>query len=213
MRACALSCAVAMVAVPASATNLGLVVDLLPGHAIYDEGARQAGVVTAIAITQDQGTATDLKGLCEELRVAAGLRPEHGQLPLEVIFIVPHKAMAIEGYYLPADGAPESEALVAGGGVARETLDRIVGRAGIPSGLLDEKEVEHEVSCELDEPAWHVRWQDVRLLDGQEPDAVIDQAYLRFAAIHQSVLDHAKGSAQLASRAVGSSGLARRALP
>ena len=215
MRACALTCAAAMVAIPASAQDLGLVVDLLPGHPVYHESAREAGVVMAIAITPGQGAATDLKGLCEELRVAAGLRREHGEgLPLEVIFVVPYKGMAIEGYYLPADGMPGGEALVPGSGVARDMLDGIVARAGIPGRVLDEGDVEHEVSCELGEPGWLVRWEDVRLIGGEEPDAVIDRAYRRFAAVHQSVVDHATGIPPLAdSRSSGSNHLARRSSP
>jgi hypothetical protein len=212
MRTCALACAAAIVAFPAAARDLGLVVDLLPGHSVYHESAREAGAVMAIAITPGQGGAADLESLCEELRVAAGLRREHGEgLPLEVIFVVPYKAMAIEGYYLPADGTPGIEALVPGSGIARGILDGIVARAGIPSHVLDESDVEHEVSCELGEPAWLLRWEDVRHIGGEEPDAVIDRAYRRFATIHRSVVDHVKGAAPLAiSRAAGR--LPRRSL-
>jgi hypothetical protein len=213
MRACALIFAAALVAVPASAKDLGLAVDLLPGHAVYHESAREAGVVMAITITPGRGAVTDLKGLCEELRVAAGLRRELGAgLPLEVIFVVPYKGMAIEGYYLPADGTHGNEALVPGSGIARDMLDGIVARAGIPSRVLDEGDVEHEVSCELGEPAWLLRWEDVRLVGGEEPDAVIDRANRRFATIHRSVVDHAKGSAPQVgdARSFGSSHLARR---
>jgi hypothetical protein len=199
MRACALTFAAALVAVPASASDLGLVVDLLPGHAIYDEREQEAGVVAAIAIAPAKGAAADLKGLCEELRAAAGLRREHGAgLPLEVIFVVPYKGMAIEGYYLPIDGTSGTEALVPGTGIARDVLDGIVGRAGIPSRVLDERDVEHEVSCELDKPAWLLRWEDVRLLGTEEPDVVIDRAYRRFAAVHRSVVDHVAGGPPLA---------------
>jgi hypothetical protein len=194
MRICALSCAAALAAVPASAQDSGLVVDLLPGHAIYHESEREAGVVMAISITPEQGTASDLMGLCEELRVAAGLPPEHGEdLALEVVFVVPYKGMAVEGYYLPADDTSDSEALVPGNAVAKATLDGIVTRAGIPSRVLDEVEVEHEVSCELGEPAWLLRWEDVQLVGGEQPDAVIDRAYRRFMITHRSVVDHAMG--------------------
>jgi hypothetical protein len=195
MRSCALTCAAVLVAVPVSAQDLGLAVDLLPGHPVYHESGREAGVVMAIAITPGRGT-TDLKGLCEELRVAARLQRERGErLPLEVIFVVPYKGMAIEGYYLPADGTSGSEALVPGSSIAREALDGIVARAGIPGRVLDEGDVEHEVSCELGEPAWLLRWEDVRLIGDEEPDAVIDRAYRRFATIHRRVVDHATGTA------------------
>jgi hypothetical protein len=77
--------------------------------------------------------------------------------------------------------------------------------------VLDESDVEHEVSCELGEPAWLLRWEDVRHIGGEEPDAVIDRAYRRFATIHRSVVDHVKGAAPLAiSRAAGR--LPRRSL-
>ena len=195
MRSCALACATVLLAVPASAQDLGLAVDLLPGHPVYHEIVGEAGVVMAIAITPGQGK-TDLKGHCEELRVAAGLQRERGEgLPLEVIFVVPYKGMAIEGYYLPADGAPGKEELVPGIGIAREALDGIVARAGIPGRVLGERDVEHEVSCELGEPAWLLHWEDVRLIGGEEPDTVIDRAHRRFAAVHRSVVDHATGTA------------------
>jgi len=197
MRICALTIAAAIAAVPASADEQGLVVDLLPGHAIYHESEREAGVVMAISITPDQGKATNLQGLCEELRVAAGLRTERGEnLPLEVIFVVPYKGMAIEGYYLPADGSSGSEALVRGNGITRGTLDGIVARAGIPSSVLDEGEVEQELSCELRAPGWLLRWEDVRLVGGEEPDTVIDQAYRRFMAVHQSIVEQAMRASQ-----------------
>jgi hypothetical protein len=215
MRTCAWAFAAAMVAVPAFAQDPGLVVDLLPGHPVYHESAREAGVVMAIAITPGQGTAIDLKALCEELRVAAGLRRAHGDgLPLEVIFVVPYKGMAVEGYYLPADGTPGIEALIPGNGIARDMLDGIVARAGIPSRVLDEGDVEHEVSCELGEPAWLLRWEDVRLIGGEEPDAVIDRAYRRFATIHRSVVEQATGTPPLVdSRSFEAHHLARRSSP
>jgi hypothetical protein len=215
MRTCALTIAAAIVALPASARDPGLVIDLLPGHAIYHESEREAGVVMAISITPGQGSATDLQGLCEELRLAAGLQPEHGKnLPLEVIFVVPYMGMAIEGYYLPAEGAAGSEALVPGNGIARATLDGIVARAGIPGDVLDEEQVEQELSCELGASAWLLRWEDVRLVGGEDPDTVIDRAYRRFMAIHQSILEHAVGTLPSANDdLLGSDHLARRPSP
>jgi hypothetical protein len=210
MRICALTFAATMAAVPVSAQERGLVVDLLPGHAIHHESEQEAGVVMAISITPDQGKATDLQGLCEELRIAAGLDRRQGQaLPLEVIFVVPYKGMAIEGYYLPTDATAGGEALVRGKDVPRETLDGIVARAGIPSGVLDEADVEHEVSCKLGEPAWHLRWEDVRLVDGENPETVIEGAYRRFMTVHQSVVEHATGIPVAASQSLGPDGLAR----
>ena len=195
MRVCALACAGAIAAVPASAQDLGLVVDLLPGHPVYHEHEGEAGVVMAISITPGKVGAADLKEICEELRVAAGLGREKGvNLPLEVIFIVPYKNMAIEGYYLPADGTLGGETLVRGRGIARETLDGIVSRAGVPSGVLDETDVEHEISCEMSEAAWLIRWEDVRLLHDEEPDTVIERAYSRFTTIHRSVVEHTTGT-------------------
>lgn len=189
----------AIAAVPASAGELGLVIDLLPGHPIYHESEREAGVVMAISITPGQGAATDLKALCEELRVAAGLGREGGDgILLEVIFVVPYKGMAIEGYYLPADGAAGSETLIQGNAIVRASLDGIVARGGFPARILDETEVEHEISCELDEPAWLLRWQDIRPVAGAAPDAVIESARQRFMTIHRSVVEHALRTARAA---------------
>jgi hypothetical protein len=210
MRIYALTCAAAIAALPASAQDAAVVVDVLPGHAVDNAAARQAGIVMALAITPAAGSATDLQTLCEELRVAAGLARTREDLPLEVIFVVPYKDMAIEGYYLPPDGAPGKEALVAGKPVARQMLDGIVARAGIPGRVLDERDVEHEVSCELGEPAWRLRWDDVRDIGDEAPDVVIDRAWRRFASIHQSVVAQAT-TAQ--SRPLGADRLARRAAP
>ena len=189
----------ASAAVPASAEAAGLVIDLLPGHPIHHESEREAGVVMAISIIPGEGAAADLKALCEELRVAAGLaRASRDGMPLEVIFVVPYKGMAVEGYYLPAAGMTGSEALIPGAGIARATLDGIVARAGFPARLLDETAVEHEISCELREPAWLLRWEDIRPLGGAQPDAVIESARARFMALHRSVVEHATGRARAA---------------
>lgn len=213
MRIRALTIALAVAAVPASAEDSGLAIDVLPGHPIYHEDGREAGIVMAISITPGQGK-TDLQGPCEELRVAAGLRTGHEGLPLEVIFVVPYKGMAIEGYYLPAEGASGSEALVRGSDIARATLDGIVARAGIPGHVLDEAEVEQELSCELGAPAWLLRWEDVRLVGGEDPDAVTDRAYRRFMTVHRSIVEHATGAAPSAElQAYGPHRLAGRAAP
>ncbi len=201
MRIFALGCIAAMAALPASASGPGLDVDLLPGHPLHLEATREAGVVMAIAITPHVPGSTDLVALCDELRTAAGLALDQGAgLPLEVIFVVPYKGMAIEGYYLPVDGAPGAERLIAGNAVARTALDDIVARAGIPADVLDEAGVEHEVSCELRRPAWLIRWEDVRPIETETPETVIARAYDRFLALHRVVLDHAGGHTRLAGR-------------
>jgi hypothetical protein len=191
------------VAVPASAQEMALGIELLSGHPIYHEREHEAGVAMALAITPGKGDAPDLVRLCEELRVTAELGHEHGAgLGLETIFVVPYKGMVVEGYYWPKDGSLESSVLVPGGDVARGALDGIVARAGIPSGVLDETNVEHEISCSLDEPLWYVAWYDVRLIGDEAPDAVIEQAHRRFLAVHRSVVEHGEQQQlQLAQRA------------
>jgi hypothetical protein len=181
-----------MVAVPASAEEPALAIDLLPGHPVYHETEARAGVVMALSITPVPQDSRTLTALCEELRDVAGLQRARDQdLPLEIIFIVPYKGMAVEGFYLSSDGQPAQEELIRGDGVARATLDDIVARAGIPPHILDETGVEHEISCETREPAWLIRWEDVRLVGNETPETVIDRAHQRFMAVHQSVLDHA----------------------
>jgi hypothetical protein len=204
MRISAFACAAAIAANPVSAGAAGLKIDLLPGHPVYHQSEREAGVVMAISITPGHGHPADLQALCEELRVAAGLGSKNGEnVPLEVIFVVPYKGMAIEGYYLPADGAPGSEALVRGDGIARATLDGIVARAGISAHILDEPAVEQEISCELRAPAWLLRWEDLRPVGGDGPDPVIESAHRRFMTIHQSVVEHAAAPAAVALQAPG----------
>lgn len=192
MRISVFMCAALLAAVPASAQEVALGIDLIPGHPVYHEPEKEAGVAMALTITPDQNHAANLTELCEELRVAVGLGNESGDgLRLQILFVVPYKKMAVEGYYLPNDGTFEKGALVPGNGIARTTLDRIVARAGIPPGVLDETNVEHEISCMLDEPLWYIAWYDVRRIGDEEPEAVIERAHHRFLAIHQSVVDHA----------------------
>jgi hypothetical protein len=182
-------------AVPAFAQEAPLGITLLRGHPLYHESAQEAGVAMGLSIAPQDDHSTDLVELCHELRRAAGLGGENGdQLRLETIFVVPYKEMAVEGYYWPEDGGSGTGALVRGSGVSRETLDAIVTRAGIPPSVLNETNVEHEISCETGEPLWHVSWQDVRLTGNEDPDTVIERAYHRFMAIHQAVVEHnAKG--------------------
>ena len=144
--------AVLVAAVPASAQEMALNIALLPGHPIYHEREHEAGVAMALSITPGEHRAPDLVTLCEELRVTAELGHEHdGGLRLEIIFVVPYKGMVVEGYYWPNDRAPENGVLVPGSEVARGALDGIVARAGLPSRVLDETDVQHEISCSLDE--------------------------------------------------------------
>ncbi|MGH6917251.1 MAG: hypothetical protein ACREJ0_06060, partial [Geminicoccaceae bacterium] len=134
--------AMLLAAVPASAQEVAHGIDLILGHPVYHEDENEAGVAMALSITPDQGQTTNLMELCEELRVAAGLSNENGdELRLEVIFVVPYKGMAVEGYYLPRDGTLASDTLVRGKDIPRSTLDRIVARAGIPPRVLDETNV------------------------------------------------------------------------
>jgi hypothetical protein len=192
MKTCALSCLSMLAAVGALAEEPLLAVELLPGHPIHRAAAAEAGAVMGLTIGQG-GSSTSLEALCDELRVAAGLSPDNGRdLPLEVVFVVPYKAMAIEGFYLPANGTADLERLVPGSIVVeRVVLDSIVARAGMPPSLLDETGVEHEISCETKRPSWLLRWEDVRSLDGEAPEVVIERAYARFIAIHQAVVEHA----------------------
>ena len=194
MRFCVITCAAVLAVLPASAQEVALGINLIPGHPVYHESENEAGIAMALSITHDQDHAANLTGLCEDLRVAAGLGNENGDgLRLATIFVVPYKGLAVEGYYLPNDGTFERNALVPGNGIARTTLDGIVTRAGIPPRVLDETNVEHEISCKLDEPLWTIAWYDVRRIGDEKPDAVIERAHHRFLAIHQSVVAHAIG--------------------
>ena len=191
MRIRTLMFAAVIAAVPASARGEPLGIELQVGHPVYHESEQEAGVAMGLLITPDHNQATDLRELCEELRRAAGLGSENGaQLRLETIFVVPYKGMAVEGYYWPSEGASETGVLVPGNRVPRGTLDGIVARAGIPPRMLDEPNVQQEISCETGEPLWHVSWYDVRLVGEEDPDTVIQRAYRRFLAIHQSVVAH-----------------------
>jgi hypothetical protein len=190
MRLHGLTFAVVVAAIPASAEEVALRIDLIPGHPVYHEAEKEAGVAMALSITPRHDRPASLAMRCAELQAAAGLKNEHGDLRLETIFVVPYKGMAVEGYYWPKDGALEGGTLVAGDAIPRPTLDPIVARAGIPPRVLDETNVEHEISCELDEPLWHVAWSDVRAIGDEDPDGAIERAYRRFLALHRSVLEH-----------------------
>jgi hypothetical protein len=191
MRISALACAGVVLALPAAAEEAPLGITLQRGHPLYHEIAREAGVAMGLSITPQGEHATELVELCHELRRAAGLGSENGdRLFLETIFVVPYKEMAIEGYYWPENRSSDTGVLVPGSSVARETLDAIVARAGIPPRVLDETNVEHEISCEIRAPLWHVSWQDLRPVGDEDPDTVIERAYHRFMEIHQAVVEH-----------------------
>jgi len=183
-----------LVAAPAAAQEVPYTVKLLHGHPIHHEPEHEAGVAMASSITPGDADGADLVGLCGELQATAGLGDEHRDgLRLETLFVVPYKGMAVEGYYWPPeDAGAEEGVLVRGSDIARHTLDDIVARAGLPSTLLDETGVEQEISCSLDEPLWSIAWYDVRPVGDEQPDAVIEQAYHRFLAVHQSVLEHGR---------------------
>jgi hypothetical protein len=191
MRISALVCAGVVLALPAAAQEAPLGIKLQRGHPLYHESAQEAGVAMGLSITPQGDHATELAELCHELRRAAGLGSENGdRLFLETIFVVPYKEMAVEGYYWPENRSSETGVLVPGSGVAREALDAIVARAGIPPQILDEANVQHEISCQIGEPLWHVSWQDLRPIGDEDPDTVIERAYHRFMAIHQAVVAH-----------------------
>jgi hypothetical protein len=198
MRTHALSCAALLAALPALAEPAALEIDLLPGHPIYHEPEKRAGVAMALSVTSATGHPAHHIELCEELRVAAGLGPENNdELRLETIFVVPYKGMAVEGLYLPSDGTFGSNALVRGRKIARPALDRIVAQAGIPPGVLDERDVEHEVSCKPYESVWSIAWSDIREIGEEAPEVVIERARQRFLAVYQRVLEHNEAKPQL----------------
>ena len=193
----ALAYSAMLAALSAAAQGTALAIELIPGHPIYHDDGQEAGVAMALAITPDPGHPANLTALCEELRLAAGLGEEREDLRLETIFVVPYKALAVEGYYWPRDGSLERNALVPGDGVARATLDDIVSRAGIPPRVLDETDVAHEISCATGVPRWDLTWSDIRLIGQETPDAVIERARDRFMAVHQSVVEHRAAQQQI----------------
>jgi hypothetical protein len=200
-------CIVALTAPPAVAQDVALGIDLIPGHPVHHERENEAGVAMALSITPNPARTTSLAELCEELRVATGLGHESGkELRLETIFVVPYKGMAVEGFYLPRDGTFGSNALVRGRDIARVTLDGIVSRAGIPPRILDEKNVEHEISCTPGEPLWFIAWSDVRQIGHEDPEVVIERAHQRFLAVHQSVVEHNATDPQLQAAQRGPNG-------
>ena len=124
--------------------------------------------------------------------MTAALANENDALHIETIFVVPRKAMAVEGYYFPSDGTTDGSELVRSNAVAQAALDDILGRAGIPASVLDETDVDHEISCSLDEPYWYIAWYDVRPVGDAPPEAVIERARKRFMAVHEAVVEHTR---------------------
>jgi len=184
--------AVMFAAMPASAQDAVDGITLIHGHPIYHETANEAGVTMGLSVTGDQPHTAPLAELCNELRIAAGLRSEvREDLKLRALFVVPYKGMVVEGYYLPQDNILENYALVPGIKVDRPVLDGIMARAGIPPSVLDETNVEQEISCQIDEPLWAISWQDVRPVGDEELETVIERARERFMAIYRSVVHRA----------------------
>lgn len=185
--------AVMFAAMPASAQDAVDGITLIHGHPIYHETADEAGITMGLSVNGDQSFTAPLAELCNELRIAAGLRNEvREDLKLRALFVVPYKAMVVEGYYLPQDNILENYALVPGTKVDRPVLDGIIARAGIPPSVLDEINVEQEISCQMHEPLWVISWQDVRPVGDEEPETVIERARERFMSIYRSVLQREK---------------------
>jgi hypothetical protein len=104
-----------------------------------------------------------------------------------VLFVVPYKQMAVEGLYLPADSHIGTNALIEGKRLGRSTLNDIISHAHIPPSVLDEMNVRHEISCQLDEPLWTIVWQDIRPIGDRKPTEIIERARLRFMEVYRNV--------------------------
>ena len=180
--------ATVLFATQASAGDAPYVVTLIHGHPIHHETAKEAGIAMGLSIKGGTTYASSLSDSCRELQRFAELPGMIGDdLKLDTLFIVPYKEMAVEGLYLPADGSFGSRALVSGKRLGRSTIESVIIDAAIPAFVLDEANVELEVSCQLHEPLWAIIWQDIRKIGGREPEAVIEQARLRFMAIYRIV--------------------------
>jgi hypothetical protein len=193
--------AIALVAHPVASDEVSLRIDVLYGHPIYRQQAHEAGVVTGMTISVDEVQAALLTAPCERLRAAASLAREAGdEIPLQTIFVVPRKGMAIEGYYFPSDGNLERAVLIPGQSVARPALDRIMALAALPPALLDEINVNLEISCRIAEPLWLISWYDIRRIGDAQPEAVVEVARRRFMAIHRWVVEYGAENRALAQR-------------
>ena len=187
------ACAFVFAAMPAFANDDVDGITLIHGHPIYHETVKEAGVTMGLSVTGDQPHTAPLAELCDELRDAAGLRSEvRDDLKLRALFVVPYKGMVVEGYYLPEDKNLQDYALIQGVKVDRQVLDGIIARAGIPPRVLDETDVEQEISCQVHEPLWSISWQDVKPIGNEEPEPVIERARERFMSIYPTVVDRAK---------------------
>lgn len=201
MRIHLLTWALALAAVSAAADEVKLRLEPLHGHIINREPVHEAGVATGLTLSVNEEQAAVLTDPCERLRAAARLANE---LPdgfhLRILFIVPRKEMAVEGYYFPADHDVKRAMLKAGHAIARPILNRILAGAAIPPALLDENSVELEISCHVNEPLWVIAWLDVQRISDRQPEAVIDTARLRFMTVYRKVAEYAAQNQALARR-------------
>jgi hypothetical protein len=199
MRIRLLTWAVVLVALPVASDEISPRIDILYGHPIYRQQAREAGVAMGITISVNKVQAALLTGPCERLRAAASLaREAGGGLPLQTLFVVPSKGMAIEGYYFPSDGNPGRAVLIPGRPVTRSALDRIMALVAIPPALLDEFNVDLEISCRITEPLWVISWHDIRRTGDTQPESVVEVARRRFMTIHRSVVEYGAKNRALA---------------
>jgi hypothetical protein len=193
--------AVVLVALPVASDEISPRIDILYGHPVYRQHAREAGVAMGMTISVNEVQAALLTGPCERLRAAASLaREAGGGLPLQTLFVVPSKGMAIEGYYFPSDGNPGRAVLIPGRPVTRSALDRIMALAAIPPALLDEISVSVEISCRITEPLWVISWHDIRRIGDAQPEAVVEVARRRFKAIYRSVVEYGAKNRALTRR-------------
>lgn len=193
--------AVVLVALPVASDEISPRIDILYGHPVYRQQAHEAGVAMGMTISVNEVQAALLTGPCERLRAAASLaREAGGGLPLQTLFVVPSKGMAIEGYYFPSDGNPGRAVLIPGRPVTRSVLDRIMALAAIPPALLDEISVSVEISCRITEPLWVIFWHDIRRIGDAQPEAVVEVARRRFMAIYRSVVEYGAKNRVIARR-------------
>ena len=195
MRISALTCAAALMAVPASAQALGPAIELLPGHPVYHERAREAGVVMAISITQRPRRRHGPNELCEELRVAAGLErhrgaelPPRGDLRRAVQRDGDRRVLSADRRRARRRGARPGQ------GDRAEHARRDRGARGDSGRLLDEPAVEQELSCAARRAGLAASLGGHPAVGGAGPDPVIESAYRRFMTIHRSIVEHSRAA-------------------
>ena len=130
MRIGMMMCAALAVTVPASAQEMALGVELLPGHPVYHERGHEAGVAMALSITPGKGHASDLVRLCEELRVAAGLGQERRRASSRNDFRGPLQADGGRGLLLAQEWLAREQRARSRQRGRERALDGIVARAG-----------------------------------------------------------------------------------